>query len=304
MENLESKIDFIRELVRFGESSLGLDFGESFRHFAPDRPSPHWLYVSSGWNIGSIVRDEYGEPFIKAIPFVKALENREKIEALSVIQKSFGILGFDTYLYVAEAWGGAPCPILPILLEQPRIRQAYVVLHEGLHITRWTRKAKPPYEIEEPAAIAIADSGILEFAERTGDKSLFRDLLLLRVFRKKFEQAVKKATLVLEEKYKEIIERPEEEKRLEREKLFSVIRADPIWQDAEEACVTVKGLNRTQEINNAFFLRYGTYYTHLSLIEAAVKRFPAVREAVDFFISLPQELDDALEQLRHKAEMN
>lgn len=294
MENLREKIEFIRTLRNFGEKELGLCFGESFRHFASDQFPPQWLYVSERYRIQSLINN-FGWPYIGKF---------QKPETMASLAFDFQQLGYDIYIYTAEAWGGAPCPILPILLEQPRIRQAYVVLHEGLHTTQWHRKSKTPYVIEEPAAIAIADRGIMEFAEYARDKSLFRDLLLLRVFRKKFEQAIKRATLMLEEKYKEVAERAKEKKEAEREKLLSAMRADSIWQDAEETGVTVKDLNRTQEINNAFFLRYGTYYTHLSLVHAAEKRFSTTREAIDFFMSLPKELNESLEQLRRKTRVN
>lgn len=294
MSGLASKVEFVRQLVRFGESALGLYFGGAFQNLAPGHALPHWLYVSHRFLIKSAI-NTYGQPYINGAGFE---------EEFAALQKNFEALYFDTYLYTAEAWGSIqnPCPILHILIEQPRIRQSYVVLHEGVHSTLRAENATPPYEIEEPAAIAVADIGTLAFAETMNYRELKRQLFVLKAVRKKYERAVKTASVMLEETYAASAGKSWEEQNAQRKKApFSAISADPIWQEAEDAGVTAKGLNQGQKINNAFFLRYGDYYKRLSLIESALKRFEKPKEAVAFIKKLPGELDAALRELESAA---
>ena len=270
-------IAFVKSLVSFGESALGLDFGESFKDFESDGTPPQWLYVSERYQIKSVF-DYYAHPYIGAF------RNKETMESLA---SGFEKLGFDIYLFTAEAWGGNPCPILPMLLKQSRTRQAYVVLHEGWHITVWRRKIKIPYELEEPIAIAIADIGASTFADKTGDKELLKDLTLLKNTRGRFRCAVNDAATSLKNGYEELAGRTQEDTEAVRKKLLGSVVYNPVWAEAEKAGVLLGGITRFQPINNAFFLRYGTYYNYLGIVEEAVKCMRNPLKATDFFSRLP-----------------
>ena len=103
----------------------------------------------------------------------------------------------------------------------------------------------------------------------------------------------------LKKGYADLAGRPMKEKEDVRKKLLGSVVHNPVWSAAEKAGVLLGGVTRFQPINNAFFLRYGTYYNYLAVIEETVKCLRDPLKATDFFSRLPSpELKPALAYLR------
>ena len=87
--------------------------------------------------------------------------------------------------------------------------------------------------------------------------------------------------------YEELNGRTQEDKEAVRKKLLGSVVYNPVWAETEKAGVLLGGVTRFQPINNAFFLRYGTYYNYLAIVEEAVKCMRNPLKATDFFSRLP-----------------
>lgn len=292
MQDLQDRIAFVQKLREFGETALGLNFGESFKHFAPDHPVPHWLYVAERYAVKSIF-DWNGRPYIHGYD-AHALDRKEELETIAGI---FGALGFDIYLFAAEAWGGPKCPILPLLLQQSKIRQAYVVFHEGWHTTAYLQKIKLPNDLEEPVAIAVADVATRSFAETIGDAELSNALVTLRRTREKFGKAIQTSIALLQKGYEELKYKNKEEAEAMRRDVFAEIHANPVWGEAEKAGVMFGGISRFQPINNAFFVRYRSYYDHLPAVNARVNKLADPKSVINYFKKTPPQ--EILETVAH-----
>ncbi len=163
MQSLQHRLDFVRELVAFGERKLGLSFDGSFRRYAPRRRSANWLYAVEPTRFSSALPGR--ETFAFAWDLAK-LRQRER---------RFRERGVHTYLYSAEAHGGRACPVTPCLLAAPRARQAYVVLHEAWHATLRLDGVRMPYALEEATGRVVGVWGARLLAEESGDRELARE---------------------------------------------------------------------------------------------------------------------------------
>lgn len=281
----DPRLEFIHKLTAFGAQQLGLFFGSSFQTLTKNQP-PTWLYASLPYRIESILSYD-------GCPFLGSFHDRTAMETLA---ETLQQLGFDVYLFTAEGYGGDCCPIFPLLLEQTRARQAHVVLHEGLHITARKHEYTLPYELEEPLAITSADKGTELFAREHGDSALLQTLATLRETRHEFQSAINEGLALLTECYRTYpAEHAEAEAR--RNDALSSIRKNPVWQQAPAHGVMPMVECKFQEINNAFFVRYRSYYEHLAAVSAAADHLGSIEAILNFFKKLPPDMESALPRL-------
>ncbi len=160
MEDLRVRRRFVRELTRFGENRLGLSFDGSFKKYDPDLPAAHWLY--------SVYPDRFDSAHSKGVPF----RFTWKLSQARAWERQSLHRGLHTYLYSAEAHGGPACPITSRLLQAPRARQAYVVLHEAWHSTLRCGQIRMPYALEEATGRVVGVMGAVQFARVHGDADL------------------------------------------------------------------------------------------------------------------------------------
>ena len=159
-ENMQNQLDFIHELVEFGKTKLNLEFGDSFSEYSEEHTICNWLYVC------------YPDKFQSALPNSSEFLFFWKEEEAKKQQKIFNEKGFHTYLYQAEGHGGENCPITDGLINATKARQAYVVLHEGWHITVRHKSYKMSYPFEESSGRALGLVGAILFALEKNDKQL------------------------------------------------------------------------------------------------------------------------------------
>jgi len=157
---LAQKLDFVRELVSFGETKLRLDFDGSFQRYVARHRTANWLYAVHPLGFASALPDKGTYTFAWD---VAKLRRRER---------GFRKRGVHTYLYSAEAHGGRACPVTPSLIAASRARQAYVVLHEAWHATLRLEGIRMPYALEEATGRVVGVVGAVLFAEIQGDDEL------------------------------------------------------------------------------------------------------------------------------------
>jgi hypothetical protein len=262
---LGSNIEFIHRVREFGERVLGLDFAGSFERFDSSLGKANWLYASPVHRIESALKEKN-----RVVPFRFSWE-RERLEPERQDCLSRGL---DTYLFSAEAHGAGDCPITGELLRSEKVRQCYVVLHEGWHSTLRKEGIQLPYMIEEATGRVVGNFGAIIFAKREEDP-----LLLARASEQ--ERDWSRFTDYINDCYKrlaEVYEKVAEEFRRERKKSGESgsrsILTEKILQarkphlkrankQARELASTMLTLWETKElentVNNAFILRYYSY---------------------------------------------
>jgi len=158
---MEEKLNFIKKIVEFGKNELNLEFGNSFSEYSEEHKICNWLYVC------------YPNKFKSALPNRSEFHFFWKEAEAKKVQEDFDNKGFHTYLYQAEGHGGENCPITNGLLNATKERQAYVVLHEGWHITVRHKKYKMSYPFEESSGRALGLEGAILFALEQNDSQLY-----------------------------------------------------------------------------------------------------------------------------------
>ncbi|TET33366.1 MAG: hypothetical protein E3J72_16900 [Planctomycetota bacterium] len=240
------KIAFVKELVKFGEEKLSLNFAGSFRKVDRKKKTANWLYVVHPDKLESALPNN--ETFLFFWDLGKA---RRK-------QTFYRKKGFHTYLYRAEAHGGGKCPITPMLLAATGARQGYVVLHEAWHSTCWSGGIRMPYALEEATGRVVGVMGAVMFAEKTGDVELIRECRNQARDWERFARFINRGAKALDKIYgkkpfaKErnvFFRKAREEADRLRDKTKSP------WEKEE----------LTREMNNALFFRYRDYTLHYPL---------------------------------------
>ena len=117
MSTVREKLHFIEQLRDFGKAVLDLDFDGSFKKYETRHHTANWLYAVHSDRLASAF------PGNQIFRFTWDLTQARRWE------RYYRKRGRHTYLYSAEAHGGARCPITPSLLEASQARQCYVVLH-------------------------------------------------------------------------------------------------------------------------------------------------------------------------------
>jgi hypothetical protein len=288
----------------FGERVLGLDFAGSFQRFDSSLKTANWLYASPAHRIESAFKDKK-----KTLPFRFSWDRekleREREECLS--------RGLDTYLFSAEAHGAGDCPITEELLRSEKVRQCYVVLHEGWHSTLRKEGVELSYLLEEATGRVIGNFGAISFARKEEDAVLFARACEQERDWARFANYINRWHKRLTELYKKVAEKVRKGAKktggnLRFELIEKVRRAresslKKAGREAKDLVSTMRALWETKElnnaVNNAFILRYYSYTKYYSLavktlresggLVAACARFKgagtavAVRRGAGFF---------------------
>lgn len=240
MPPLEQKLDFVRELVSFGEKQLCLAFDGSFRRYASRHRTANWLYAVQP------------QSFTTALPSRTTYAFAWDIVKLRRRERRFRARGLHTYLYSAEAHGGRACPITPCLIAAARARQAYVVLHEAWHATLRLEGIRMPYALEEATGRVVGVMGAVAFAAARGDEALAREARAQAHAWGAMARFVNRSYTRLDRHDRRggpARERDALVKEVRREARALRARIDSRWERQE--------LGR--EINNAFLFRYYDY---------------------------------------------
>jgi len=237
------KLSFISDLRQFGKQALGLQFDGSFKRLEPKFHTANWLYAVHPDRLQSAFRGNDTFRFTWQLPQAKRWEKYHRHH------------GRHTYLYSAEAHGGARCPITPSMLASARARQCYVVLHEAWHSTLRLQNIRMPYALEEASGRVVGVMGAVAYAKKLQDKSLLqeaedqaKDWLALAKF-------VNRSHVRLSKLYSRrftLLEQKALFRSLQKEAGRLSKASGSGWEQIE--------FNR--EMNNAFFFRYHDY-THL-----------------------------------------
>lgn len=269
MDKLTQKIriKFVKDIKKFGEKELGMNFDGSFSRMAKETFSCNWVYACPKNELKSVLGDEM--PF-EFYPDMEIALNRQK-----VLDKK----RYDTYFYHAEAHGGGKCPITNEMLESDRARQCYVVLHEAWHTTSSTNVHNFPYPFEESSGRVVGLFGGIEFAKYLKDDdllkittdqetawSMFADYVNESYDRLK-ELTDKKASAVMFSKLKK-------ELNTKAAELYN--KVPDSWEKSE----------LKKKINNAFILRYHDYTVYYPLAKKMFLKSGSVRSAMEVYSKL------------------
>lgn len=259
---------FIRDLRVFGERALGLRFDGSFARFVPRNPTANWIYVVHRDRLASALAGNETFRFSWKITQVRRWDRYHRRR------------GRDTYVYRAEAHGGARCPVTPSLLAAPRARQGYVVLHEAWHSTLRLEDVRLPYALEEATGRVVGVLGAVLFAEAQGDHALLRETREQARDWAAFAAFVNRTYRRLERFYRVHGGRPDLLPRRRRQ--FRTIRAEAqrlragtrsIWEREE----------LTRPMNNALFFRYYDYTRFYPLAQRVARQAGSLPRAMQVF---------------------
>jgi len=272
-----SRLRFVRAVLEFGRSELGLDFAGSFEKFDSSRESMNWLYVSYPDEIESAIRRHS-----RHVPFKASWD----IKYLRRSAAAYRGRGFDTYIFTAEGHGGGKCPITPALLASSPARRGYVVIHEGWHSTLRNQGVKIPYPLEEATGRVIGCFGIIQFAGKRADRELLTQALDQERDWALFANFINRQHKKLTKLYWDGGKNPARRKRELLEKA------------AAEAAKLRKGMKTDWErkeleakLNNAFFLRYHDYTCYYPSAASLARSASNLREAAAIFKKLREEKD-------------
>lgn len=262
----KEKLRFVRSVREFGRVALSLSFDRSFSRYEPKNSTANWLYVvhpdkfESGFQSGQTFR--FSWDIARARRWERYYRGR----------------GFHTYLYRAEAHGGANCPVTPSLLDADRARQAYVILHEAWHSTlRLSPKDSClPYPLEEATGRVVGVIGAVMYAKEIRDADLCAEAKAQESAWGAFAKLVNSTHAKLSKVYSNGFT-PQKRKALfiearskaERLKSRTVSR----WEREE--------LDR--DLNNAFFYRYHDYTRFYPLALSVYQKAPSLRKAMALY---------------------
>lgn len=288
MREVSAALALVHEIRKFGEEVLGLDFGGSFQEVSKSYTAMHWLYVSYPDRIKSV----WQTPMLFSWWKGKLLMH----------QRAYESVGCDTYLFSAEGHGGGKCPILPMLLKAPPERQAYVILHEGVHTTLRKNRgwSRIPYDLEESGGRLIGCMAAQLFAQTRGYEMLLRRTEQFAADWLKFCGFINWARGELSLVYKEPVA-----KRLQAkaDAFFLIRQAVAVLRDEINDRQLLGELS--QEPNNALFLRYGDYTTYYPLLLGVHNALGSdVHRTCEFILTLPKQKSAALRKLRRIASQN
>lgn len=255
-KDLEEKIKIIQQIKKFGQKELKLDFKDAFEEYTHLKKFG-WMYVTPKYKLKSI----FNEPY-KFYRDIGELERGIKF---------YSDKGFDTHGFLGEATGNKKCPITLSLLNERLIRQAWVIFHEGWHMTN----SGTSNVLEEASGNFIGCIGAIlflgkYFPELKGDAEYqFKELKKFSNFAKDYFMQLKEVFTVktYDFKRKEKL-RILNEARKKRDKSVKQIRTE--W---------IK--NRySQELNNAFFYRWHFYCLHYDLIDGVYQKIQDLDETI------------------------
>jgi hypothetical protein len=263
--SLGSDIQFIHRIREFGERVLGLDFAGSFQRFDSNLGTANWLYASPVHRIESAFKEKK-----TSLPF-RFSWDREKLEAERQECLSRGL---DTYLFSAEAHGGGDCPITEGLLHSEKVRQCYVVLHEGWHSTLRKESIGLSYLLEEATGRVVGNFGAIIFARKEEDPVLFARACEQERDWARFADYINRWYERLTSIYKKVAEEARQDRKKSSGSGWRVAMMEKILQvrepalrkatkQAKDLASTMSTLWEIRElgstVNNAFILRYRSY---------------------------------------------
>lgn len=256
--DLERKIGIIQQIKKFGREELGIDFENAFKDYA-DSKEFGWLYVTPRYKLRSIFKKPY-----KFYTDIGRLE--KKVEFYSK--------DFDVHKFIGEAAGNKNCPITRSLLNSEIVRQVYVVLHEGWHMTNKSEN----YPLEESTGDLVGVIGTISFLGKHFPE-----------FKSKAEyqaKEFKEFNIFIMDYYTRLrdVFQVDSCNFKRREKLNILGEADKKRLELVEQVKTGWLKDRfSQELNNAFFYRYHFYCTHYDLAEDVYQRKHDLHGTIEVF---------------------
>ncbi|MFH1421765.1 MAG: aminopeptidase [Planctomycetota bacterium] len=270
---LGSTIDFIRRVRKFGKRVLNLNFKGSFQQFNPKLQTANWLYASPIHKIKSALKDAEK----RRVPFLFSWDRKE----LDVKDQECKEQGLDTYLFSAEAHGSGDCPITEILLKSEKVRQCYVILHEGWHSTLIEENIKIPYSLEEATGRVVGNFGAIAFAKKEEDNELYKCAIEQERNWARFADFINRWFVKVIELYEKV--------RLSKKANNHGTRAEMMEEISQARKPLLKKVQKRAEalstsmstewgmkelaspINNAFLLRYYNYTKYYPLAVKTLK---------------------------------
>lgn len=278
MSARKEQLAFVKAIRRFGEDRLGLQFDGSFERYVGKYKTANWLYAVHPDRLES------------ALPGGQIFRFTWDLAQARRWQRYQRDKGMDTYLYSAEAHGGARCPITPAMLAAPRARQGYVILHEAWHSTLRLRNIRMPYPLEEATGRVVGVLGAIHFARYRRDRDLLEEAFAQKNAWGDLARFVNHTTRRLERAYAGRAPR-----RARREILSRARRAADRFS-ARTASVWEREEFR-REMNNAFFFRYRDYTRYYPLALQVYEHLGSVKRAMDRYARAGRQ--GAMDHLRH-----
>lgn len=187
--------------------------------------------------------------------------------------------GLDTCLFSAEAHGGGDCPITEELLHSEKVRQCYVILHEGWHSTLRKEGVELPYMLEEATGRVVGNFGAIIFARREEDPVIFARACEQERDWARFAEYVNRWYEKMTVLYEKVAEEARQDgkksvgsgwRAIMLEKILRVRKpalkkAAKQVRDLASTMSTLREIKELRgDVNNAFILRYYSYTKHYS----------------------------------------
>ena len=259
-KSLENKIKLIWKIKKFGQEKLGLNLEDAFNKYA-DLKEFGWLYVTPEDKLKSIF-------FLQPFRFYKNIKKLEK-EFIRYSKK-----GFDTHKFLGEAVGHKTCPITQSLLDTDIVRQAFVILHEGWHMTNQSVHNS----LEESTGNIVGFVGTGLFLEKYYQDFKIESENQRREF-KCFSKFVMKYYTLLEEAFES---KDSDFKKKEKLKILDDAgeERDKIVEQINVGWVKYRF---NQELNNAYFQRYHIYSEHYDLADRVYQKIQNLPKSIEVF---------------------
>lgn len=253
-KTLEHKIKEVKEVKRFGESELGLNFGKAFSRLDISKTQHfYWVYASPKNKLHPMRSSD-------GASYNKFRHNKKDAE---IFLKKLEKEGYDVLLFEAEAAGFKECQITKGLLKLPHAELTWIVLHEGFHIHSDINGIKIPYKLEEAICNYIGFNGAIEFFKKYNPSLLPEALAEKNDYASFFKLCLKYYT-ELSECY--------EKGGKKREEILSSARKE--FNALKKSCKSRAIKDRCSlPINNAFFVRYRDYTEVNEPVEKFLKKY-------------------------------
>lgn len=262
LKYISERLELFEEVKDFGRS-LGLKVDETFKPFEfnyymelkrTGNGPCNWIYIADPLKIESALNN--GQEYIY----------NSDVETLKAIQVNAEELGFDTWIYTAEAFGNGGCPITPEMLEAKATRLAFLILHESFHTT--VKHLQTSYVLEESMGDIIGHNGALTFFEKEYGKesSEYSDAVKYLEKSEVNKTALEETISSLNSLYDSDL--PPEEKFVKKETIFAASEYD--FDDDPR--------------NNAFLLCHTTHSDYVPLARSAYEKAGSIERVMDIYM--------------------
>jgi len=270
-EENQRKINEIREMIKFGEEELGMDFNGAYEkvNLSAERSYFYFLYVSEPDEI----------TFSSQIGRKISLKNNKKLA--EKLADKYSEKGYHVFISMGASIGNnsGSVPITRSMIDSPLKRLAYLLFHEGVHHTLRSKKENLPLYIEEPIANYYGFEGMRRYFVKNNSEIMQE----LEIYIDSYSEVHKFVRKYYEELSEcdnaDILNCNDILERAQKESPSSITKNCKPDLPEKYYC----------EVNNAFFLRLWPYVQHSETINKSLEEF-----SIEEYLADPNEINNTI----------